>query len=72
MTKTQMPECPYPCGWKNLHHMAVYDGAYLAKSLEVGQLLTDSQRATAIVASIRLIEVCRAMIAAAPKFGEEE
>ena len=42
--------------------MAVNDCAYLAKSLEVGQPLTDNQRSTAIVASIRLIEVCRAML----------
>lgn len=61
------PVCPYPCGWESLHTMATEDGAYLAKSLEVGHLLTDNERSTAIVASIRLIEVCRAMLEAAPE-----
>lgn len=57
-----VPVCPYPCGWESLHTMATKDGAYLAKSLEVGHLLTDNERSTAIVASIRLIEVCRTML----------
>lgn len=60
-----VPECPYSCGWENLHKTAVNDGAYLAKYLESGHPLTDSQRATAIVASTRLIAVCRAMLEAA-------
>ena len=28
-----VPECPYPCGWRNLLKYASEDGAYLARSL---------------------------------------
>jgi len=36
--------CPFPCGWKRLFEIIVADGAFLARSLEEGEAITEHQR----------------------------
>ena len=36
--------CPFPCGWKRLVEIIVADGAFLARSLEEGEAITEHQR----------------------------
>ena len=47
MTKDQALRpvaCPFPCGWKRLFEIIVADGAFLARSLEEGEAITEHQR----------------------------
>ena len=64
----RVPPCPYPCGWDGLHKIAVADGAYLARTEwpedEEG---VSVKRATVMRNIGYLIDVCRALIAAAPR-----
>ena len=64
----RVPPCPYPCGWDGLHKIAVADGAYLARTEwpedEEG---VSVKRATVMRNIGYLIDVCRAMLAAAPR-----
>ena len=39
-----VPECPYPCGWKNLLTYAIKDGAYLARAISEGEPVTENAR----------------------------
>lgn len=62
-----VPDCPFPCGWKALHTIAVQDAAYLAKV----QWPEDEEgvsvpRATMMRSMDNLIQVCRAMLKTAP------
>lgn len=43
---TQPKACPIPCGWKKLASLWIEDGAYLARSLQEGEPITENQRAT--------------------------
>lgn len=59
------PDCPFPCGWKMLHTIAVQDAAYLAKV----QWPEDEEgvsvpRETMMRSMDNLIQVCRAMLKA--------
>lgn len=64
----RVPPCPYHCGWEGLHKIAVADGAYLARTEwpedEEG---VSVKRATVMRNIGYLIDVCRAMLAAAPR-----
>ena len=49
LTASEQPEqkpvaCPFPCGWKRLFEIIVADGAFLARSLEEGEAITEHQR----------------------------
>lgn len=62
-TQSSAPDCPFPCGWKGLHKIAVQDAAYLAKV----QWPEDEEgvsvpRATAMRSMDYLIQVCRTML----------
>jgi hypothetical protein len=57
--------CPFPCGWTNLHTLAVQDGAYLAKQdWPEDEEGVSVQRAAMARTVDNLIQVCRAMLAA--------
>lgn len=64
----RVPACPLPCGWDGLHKIAVADGAYLARAEwpedEEG---VSVKRATVMRNIGYLIDVCRTMLAAAPR-----
>lgn len=60
------PPCPYPCGWQKLHELAVKDGAFLTQMAE-GEPLSEAHKNTAMVMVSRFIDVCRAMLNAAPE-----
>jgi len=42
--KQEPVACPFPCGWKRLFEIIVVDGAFLARSLEEGEAITEHQR----------------------------
>ena len=42
--KQEPVACPFPCGWKRLFEIIVADGAFLARSLEEGEAITEHQR----------------------------
>lgn len=60
-------ECPFPCGWQQLHKLAVEDGAYLARAIEEDEPVTGYARATTMRVVGNLIEVTRAMLSASQK-----
>ena len=62
----RVPECPFPCGWKKLHGLAMRRGAYLATYLEPGAEVSAEMREYAILQGDALMKVCRAMVAAKP------
>ena len=62
-----VPECPYPCGWRNLLALAIEDGAYLARSINEDEPVTEHARAATMQMVMRLRDVLRAIINAAPE-----
>ena len=62
-----VPECPYPCGWQNLLKHAIEDGAYLARSINEDEPVTENARAVAMRMVLRLRDVLMAVNNAAPE-----
>lgn len=62
-----VPECPYPCGWRNLLTLAIEDGAYLARHINKDEPVTENVRETSMLMVMRLRDVLIAVINAAPK-----
>ena len=56
-----VPECPYPCGWKNLLKLAIEDGAYLARSINEDEPVTENARAVTMRMVMRLRDVLMAI-----------
>ena len=63
-----VPECPYPCGWRNLLKHAIEDGAYLARSINEDEPVTENARAVTMRMVTRLRDVLMAVNNAAPEF----
>ena len=61
-----VPECPYPCGWQNLLKHAIEDGAYLARSINEDEPVTENARAVTMRTVLRLRDVLMAINNAAP------
>ena len=62
-----VPECPYPCGWQNLLKHAIEDGAYLARSINEDEPVTENARAVTMRMVLRLRDVLMAINNAAPE-----
>ena len=62
-----VPECPYPCGWKNLLTYAIKDGAYLARAISEGEPVTENARSVTMRMVMRLRDVLMALNNAAPE-----
>ena len=62
-----VPECPYPCGWRNLLKHAIEDGAYLARSINEGEPVTENARSVTVRIVMRLRDVLMAINKAAPE-----
>ena len=61
-----IPDCPYPCGWRNLLSLAIKDGAYLAVSINEDEPVTENARNVAMRMVMQLRDVLMAINAAAP------
>ena len=61
-----VPECPYPCGWKNLLTYAIKDGAYLARAISEGEPVTENARSVTMRMVMRLRDVLMALNNARP------
>ena len=61
------PECPYPCGWRNLLKHAIEDGAYLARSINEDEPVTENARAVTMRTVMRLRDVLMTINNAAPE-----
>lgn len=62
-----VPECPYPCGWQNLLKHAIEDGAYLARSINEDEPVTENARSVTMRMVLRLRDVLMAINNAAPE-----
>ena len=62
-----VPECPYPCGWRNLLKHAIEDGAYLARSINEDEPVTENARAVTMRMVILLRDVLMAINNTAPE-----
>ena len=62
-----VPECPYPCGWRNLLKHAIEDGAYLARSINEDEPVTENARTVTMRTVMRLRNVLMAINNAAPE-----
>lgn len=62
-TPTHAIPCPFPCGWEVMHKIWFREGAMLARGLEEGEPVTESQRGSVM----RLIAYGREMLAAIAK-----
>lgn len=62
-----VPECPYPCGWRSLLKLAIEDGAYLARSINEDEPVTENARAVTMRMVMRLRDVLMAINNAAPE-----
>lgn len=62
-----VPECPYPCGWRNLLKLAIEDGAYLARSINTDEPVTENARAVTMRIVLMLRDVLMAINNAAPE-----
>ena len=62
-----VPECPYPCGWRNLLKLAIEDGAYLARNINEDEPVTENARAVTMRTVMRLRDVLMAINNAAPE-----
>lgn len=62
-----VPECPYPCGWRNLLKLAIEDGAYLARSINEDEPVTENARAVTMRTVLRLRDVLMALNNATPE-----
>ena len=62
-----VPECPYPCGWRNLLKYAIEDGAYLARSINEDEPVTENARAVTMRTVMRLRDVLMAINNATPE-----
>ena len=62
-----VPECPYPCGWQNLLKYVMEDGAYLARSINEDEPVTENARAVTMRMVMRLRDVLMALNNAAPE-----
>ena len=56
-----VPECPYPCGWRNLLKLAIEDGAYLARNINEDEPVTENARAVTMRMVLRLRDVLMAI-----------
>lgn len=52
-----VPECPYPCGWQNLLKHVMEDGAYLARSINEDEPVTENARDVTMRMVMRLRDV---------------
>ena len=64
---SSVPECPYPCGWRNLLKIAIEDGAYLARSINEDEPVTENARAVTMRMVMRLRDVLMVINKAAPE-----
>lgn len=62
-----VPECPYPCGWRNLLKYALIDGSFLARSINEDEPVTENGRAVTMRMVMRLRDVLMAINNAAPE-----
>lgn len=62
-----VPECPYLCGWRNLLKLAIEDGAYLARSINTDEPVTENARAVTMRIVLMLRDVLMAINNAAPE-----
>jgi len=62
-----VPECPYPCGWQHLLKYAMEDGAFLARSVNEDEPVTENARAVTMRMVMRLRDVLMALNNAAPE-----
>ena len=62
-----VPECPYPCGWRNLLKHAIEDGAYLARHINEDEPVTENARSVTMRMVMRLRDVLMAINNAAPE-----
>lgn len=62
-----VPKCPYPCGWQNLLKHTIEDGAYLARSINEDEPVTENARAVTMRTVMRLRDVLMAINNAAPE-----
>ena len=53
--------CPFPCGWEELHKIAVRDAAHVARSLHPDEPVTDELRASTIRLHLYLLDIIREM-----------
>lgn len=60
-----VPECPYPCGWRNLLKHAIEDGAYLARHINEDEPVTENARSVTMLMVMRLRDVLMAINKAA-------
>ena len=67
-----VPQCPFPCGWQNLHTLTVAEGAFLARSLNEDEPITAHQRDVVMRVVHYGIEMARTMLAAAPQPPEAD
>ena len=61
-----VPKCPYPCGWQNLLKHAIEDGAYLARSINEDEPVTENARSVTMRMVMRLRDVLMAINKASP------
>lgn len=62
-----VPECPYPCGWRNLLKHAIEDGAYLARQINEDEPVTENARSVTMRMVMRLRDVLMAINNASPE-----
>ena len=62
-----VPECPYPCGWRNLLKHAIEDGAYLARSINEDEPVTENARTVTMRMVMRLRDLLMTINNAAPE-----
>ena len=62
-----VPECPYPCGWRNLLKYALVDGSFLARSINEDEPVSENARAVTMRMAMRLRDVLMAINNAAPE-----
>lgn len=62
-----VPECPYLCGWRNLLKLAIEDSAYLARSINTDEPVTENARAVTMRIVLMLRDVLMAINNAAPE-----
>lgn len=62
-----VPECPYPCGWRNLLKYALVDGSFLARSINEDEPVSENARAVTMRMVMRLRDVLMAINRAAPE-----
>ena len=49
--------CPFPCGWDELHSIAVKRAAFIARALDPDELVTEEMRGTVITLNGYLLDI---------------